>query len=142
MLANRTLPSHRPLHNADANTEYLATTLVWPHLVVLSPLALYAIRAYAPRVLREGRSTRDGRGVWKDRKTRFWNPYATSCTAFEQGVIVAKESFRAVLESGTASAGTCTVATCYSIGRAWRQTRTEIYRAGVYAPWVSMMEEV
>ncbi|TFK80837.1 NCA2-domain-containing protein [Polyporus arcularius HHB13444] len=108
VLANLTLPSHRSLHNADVKTGNLTRpsrlTLVWPQLVILPPLALYAIRsAYASRASLEEfaqDAVQTAKGFWEDWVLEPLRGIVHTVRAGrDEGVIVTKESLRADLDS-------------------------------------------
>ncbi|KAL1950062.1 hypothetical protein VTO73DRAFT_5184 [Trametes versicolor] len=108
VLANVTLPSHISLHSAELKSGELRRpsrlTLLWPKLVFLPPLALYAIRtAYASRASLEDLA-RDA----IDTARSFWESWIleplrgivkTVRAGHDDGVIVTKESVRADLDS-------------------------------------------
>ncbi len=107
VLANVTLPSHISLHSAELKSGQLRRpsrlTLLWPRLVFLPPLALYAIRtAYASRASLEDLA-RDA----VDTARSFWESWIleplrgivkTVRAGHDDGVIVTKESVRADLD--------------------------------------------
>ena len=107
VLANLTLPSHTSLHSAEIKTGELRRpswlTLTWPQLVLLPPLALYAIRtAYASRATLE-ELARDSletiKGFWEDWVLEPLRGIARTVRAGrDDGVIVTKESVRADLD--------------------------------------------
>ncbi|KAH9889850.1 NCA2-domain-containing protein [Cubamyces lactineus] len=107
-LANCSLPSHKSLHSAEMKSGQLRRpsrlTLIWPRLVFLPPLALYAIRtAYASRASLE-ELTKEAVETIKS----FWEGWIleplrgivkTVRAGHDDGVIVTKESVRADLDS-------------------------------------------
>ncbi|RPD62206.1 NCA2-domain-containing protein [Lentinus tigrinus ALCF2SS1-7] len=108
VLASLTLPSHRSLHNADVRIGNLARpsrlTLVWPQLVLLPPLVLYAIRsAYASRASLEEfvqDAVDTAKGFWEDWILAPLRDIVHTVRAGrDEGVIVTKESLRADLDS-------------------------------------------
>ncbi|KAI0714032.1 NCA2-domain-containing protein [Cerioporus squamosus] len=108
VLANLTLPSHRSLHHADVKTGNLTRpsrlTLVWPQLVLLPPLALYAVRsAYASRASLEefaNDAVETAKGFWEDWVLEPLRGIVHTVRAGrDEGVIVTKESLRADLDS-------------------------------------------
>ncbi|KAI0769046.1 NCA2-domain-containing protein [Trametes elegans] len=108
VLANCTLPSHTSLHSAELKSGQLRRpsrlTLLWPRLVFLPPLALYAIRtAYASRASLE-ELAKEAVETLKS----FWEGWIleplrgivkTVRAGHDDGVIVTKESVRADLDS-------------------------------------------
>ncbi len=110
MLAHTTLPSHTSLHSADIKTGQLLRpprlVLLWPKLVILPPLALYAIRtAYASRASLE-ELAEDGietlKGFWEDWVLEPLRGIVRTVRAGrDDGVIVTKESVRADLDVST-----------------------------------------
>ena len=107
LLANLTLPLHRSLHITGVKVGSLARpsrlTLVWPQLVLLPPLALYAIRsAYASRASLE-EFARDAaetiKGFWEDWVLAPLRDIVHTVRAGrDEGVIVTKESLRTDLD--------------------------------------------
>ncbi|KAI0643145.1 NCA2-domain-containing protein [Trametes meyenii] len=108
ILANCTLPSHTSLHSAELKSGQLRRpsrlTLLWPQLVFLPPLALYAVRsAYASRasleeLAREALET--ARGFWEGWVLEPLRGIVKTVRAgHDDGVIVTKESVRADLDS-------------------------------------------
>ncbi|KAI0755155.1 NCA2-domain-containing protein [Daedaleopsis nitida] len=107
-LANLTLPSHASLHSADIKTGQLLRppwlVLVWPQLVLLPPLALYAARAaYASRASLE-ELAKDAvetlKGFWEDWVLEPLRGIVRTVRAGrDDGVIVTKESVRSDLDS-------------------------------------------
>ncbi|KAI0632031.1 NCA2-domain-containing protein [Trametes polyzona] len=107
-LANCTLPSHTSLHNAELKSGQLRRpsrlTLLWPRLVFLPPLALYAIRTvYASRASLE-ELAREAVETVKS----FWESWIleplrgivkTVRAGHDGGVIVTKESVQSDLDS-------------------------------------------
>ncbi|KAH9924282.1 NCA2-domain-containing protein [Epithele typhae] len=107
-LANITLPSHASLHGAEVKANQLKRpsqlTLLWPRLVFLPPLVLYAIKtAYASRATLEDfakETFETVKGFWEDWViTPIRGIIHTVRAGREDGVIVTKDSVRADLES-------------------------------------------
>ncbi|KAI8986214.1 NCA2-domain-containing protein [Trametes punicea] len=108
VLANCTLPSHTSLHSAELKSGQLRRpsrlTLIWPQLVFLPPLALYAIRTvYASRASLE-ELAKEAVETMKS----FWESWVleplrgivkTVRAGHDDGVIVTRESVRADLDS-------------------------------------------
>ncbi|KAI0352663.1 NCA2-domain-containing protein [Trametes cingulata] len=108
VLANVTLPSHTSLHSAELKSGQLRRpsrlTLLWPRIVFLPPLALYAIRtAYASRASLEELAKEAVETV-----KSFWESWIleplrgiikTVRAGHDDGVIVTRESVRADLDS-------------------------------------------
>ncbi|KAI0822022.1 NCA2-domain-containing protein [Trametes gibbosa] len=108
MLANYTLPSHISLHSAELKSGQLRRpsrlTLLWPRLVFLPPLALYAVRtAYASRA-----SLHELAREAVETAKSFWESWIleplrgiikTVRAGHDDGVIVTRESVRADLNS-------------------------------------------
>ncbi|KAI0670967.1 NCA2-domain-containing protein [Trametes maxima] len=108
ILANCTLPSHTSLHSAELKSGQLhrpsRLTLLWPQLVLLPPLALYAVRsAYASRasleeLAREALET--ARSFWEGWVLEPLRGIVKTVRAgHDDGVIVTKESVRSDLDS-------------------------------------------
>ncbi|KAI0366890.1 NCA2-domain-containing protein [Pilatotrama ljubarskyi] len=108
VLANLTLPSHASLHSAELKSGQLRRpsrlTLLWPRIVFLPPLALYAIRtAYASRASLEELAKEAVETI-----KSFWESWIleplrgiikTVRAGHDDGVIVTRESVRADLDS-------------------------------------------
>ena len=111
VLASVTLPSHASLHSAAIKAGELRRpprlVLLWPRLVLLPPLVLYAVRsAYASRASLE-QLARDavetGRGFWEDWVLEPLRGIVRTVRAGrEDGVIVTRESVRADLDVSSA----------------------------------------
>ena len=106
-LANIILPSHTSMHRAEIRTGQLKRpsrlTLLWPQLVLLPPLALYAIRtAYVSRASLEELAKdalETAKGFWEDWVLEPLRGIVRTVRAGrDDGVIVTKESVRADLD--------------------------------------------